>query len=405
MRNQFFLTIIFIALTIPLFLTSGCEADVSDEEYLQSVYTKLDKIKSATYNYTASASAPGDTLSFSTPRRLFIKEFVNPTDEFVGASSISYDQQDTTRINEFYDGFVKGEFNWEEETITIDSFQNNPYPIRLVLHPFYTRTKNIIKYALETNDSIKTDVKDYGDSVRFSLWVYDKVIEFVTRPFVDSSPYESSVGKISQYDIWIRKSDNLPYRMRRKMNHQTSFVACTKVKLNTTLDVNFVSADYIPEEFSIKQFKRATRKRKSDLEGKVAPDWMLFDLEHNAVGLKDLKSKVLLIQFTGVGCGPCHSSIPFLKKLANEYNINDFELIVIEFWSNNIAGLKKYRENNDLNFRFLNADEDVIKSYQVTSAPVFFILDENRVVRKVIMGYGKARTDTEIRDAIDSLLK
>ena len=397
-------TTIFLVLIIPLFLFSCREADVSDEEYLYSVYDKLDKIKSATYNYTASASAPGDTISFSTPRRLFIKEFVNPTDEFVGASSISYDQQDTTRINNFYDGFVKGEFNWEEETITIDSFQNNPYPFRIVLHPFYTRMKNIIKYALETNDSIKIDVKDYGDSIRFSLWVYDKVVEFVTQPFVDIHPYESSIGKVSQYDIWIRKSDNLPYRMRRKMNHQTSFATCTNIKLNTTRDARFISADYFPEGFSIIQFKRAARKRKSELEGKVAPDWILLDFESNTVGLKELKSKVLMIQFTGVGCGPCHSSIPFLKKLVNDYTIKDFEFIAIEFWSNNIAGLKRYKERNDLNFKFLKADEDVMRSYQITSAPVFFILDENRVVRKVIMGYGKGSTDNEIRDAINSLL-
>ena len=394
----------FIVLIMTLILICGCKVEISDEEYLQSVFNKLDKIKSATYNLTGSASAPGDTLSFSVPQHLYIKEFVNPADEFVGASSIKYYKQDTTKIHEFYDGLVRGKFDWEEKTIKIDSFQNNPYPFRIVVHPFYTKTKNIIKYALETDDSTKIVLKDFGDSIQFSLLIYDKVVEFVTQPFVDINPFESSIGKISQYDIWIRKSDNLPYRMRRKMNHQTSFQRCTNIKLNTTQDVKLISTDYCPENFSIVQFKRETRKRTSQFEGKVAPDWSLIDLQNNTVGLKELKSKVLLIQFTGVGCGPCHASIPFLKQLVNEYSVKEFEFIAIEFWSNNIEGLKRYKERNDLNFKFLKADENVIRNYQLRGAPAFFILDEKRVVRKVINGYSRGTTDNEIRDAITELL-
>jgi len=394
----------FIVLFIPLNLICGCKAEINNEEYLQSVYNTLDKIKSATYYFTCSASAPGDTLSFSDPQHLYIKEFVNPADEFVGASSITYYQQDTTKIHEFYDGLVRGKFDWEEKTIKIDSFQNNPYPFRLVVHPFYTKTKNIIKYALETDDSTKMVLKDFGDSIQFSLLIYDKVLEFVTQPFVNTNPFESSIGKISQYDIWISKSDNLPYRMRRKMNHQTSFERCTNTKLNTTQDVKLISTDYFPENFSIVQFKRETRKRTSPFEGKVAPDWSLMDLQNNTVGLRELKSKVLLIQFTGVGCGPCHASIPFLKQLVNEYSLKEFEVIAIEFWSNNIEGLRRYIERNDLNFKFLKADENVIRNYQLRGAPAFFILDEKRVVRKVINGYSRGTTGNEIRDVITELL-
>lgn len=45
------------------------------------------------------------------------------------------------------------------------------------------------------------------------------------------------------------------------------------------------------------------------------------------------------------------------------------------------------------------------KEYQVKAVPVFFILDENRIIRKVIISYGKGTTDKEIRNTIDKLLK
>jgi len=36
--------------------------------------------------------------------------------------------------------------------------------------------------------------------------------------------------------------------------------------------------------------------------------------------------------------------------------------------------------------------------------PAFSILDENRIIRKVILGYGEGTTDKEIRDAINELI-
>ena len=387
-----------------LVLMNSCKINYNEKDYLYKVLDNLDKIKSATYCCTGSASAPGDTLSFTVPHTRYIKEFVNSTDTFVGASSIQYNQEDTSKIQNFYDGLVSGKFNWDAKTIKVDSFQNNPYPFRLVWHPFYTKTKSIINYAIETEDSIRIDLKDFGDSVRFSLFIYDKVVEFVTKPFVNVNPYESSIGKISQYDIWIRKTDNLPYRMRRKMYHQTAFETCSDIILNTTIDENFISREYFPKDFTIVQFKRKSRNIRSKLEGTVATDWILKDIENSSIGLQDLKSKVSVIQFTGVGCGPCHESLPFVKQMVKDYENKDFEFVSIETWSKNIAGLKRYQEKNNFNFKFLKSEESVTKNYDVTSVPVFFILDENRVIRKVINGYRKETTDKVIIKTINELI-
>lgn len=393
-----------ISLIVTLALLSDYLCGQSNYVYLGKVLDNLNQIKSAAYFYTASASAPGDTLTFSTPQRLYIKEYVNPSDSFVGASYAKFEDRDTTKILNFYDGSVEGRFDWDEKTIKIDSFINYPYPFRLVLFPFHTRTANIIKYALETDDSIKIETKDFGDSVLFSLHIYDKVVEFVTEPFVDINPGQSSAVKISRYDMWINKSDNLPFRMRRMMPHQTSFETCTRVKLNSSDQRNFVPSDYFPKDFSIVPLKREKRKTKSDLEGKVAIDWVLEDINNHTIGLTNLNKKVIMIQFTGVGCGPCHESIPFLKQLVNDYQNKDFEFIAIETWSKNIDGLKRYQNRNGLNFKFLKSNEDVIKNYQVKAVPVFFILDKSRVIKKVIYGYRKGLTDKEILNVINELL-
>jgi peroxiredoxin len=391
-------------LFVILMLSSTIVFGQSKDEYLKKVLNNLNQIKSATYYSTSSASAPGDTITFSEPRTLFVKEFVNPADSFVGASYIQYKNTDTNKIDGFYDGVVKGEFDWDKQTVEIDSFKNYPYPFRIVYIPFYTRTTSIINYALTTKDNIKTVIKDLGDSVQFSLFVYDKSIEFVTKPYYYVSE-EPGIAKISQYDIWIRKSDNLPCRMRRKMSHQTSFETCSDVRLNISQNMVFRSRDYFPKNFSVVLLKRGKKKYKSDLVGKTAPDWTLKGIDGNYIRLGDLTSKLLMIQFTGVGCGPCHQSLPFLKQLVSDYKDKNFEFVSIETWSNNIEGLKRYQQRNGFNFKFLKSEPSVTKSYNVTSVPTFFILDENRIIRKVLNGYGKGATDKVIRDTIDELLK
>jgi len=192
--------------------------------------------------------------------------------------------------------------------------------------------------------------------------------------------------------------------MRSKWSHTTFFEECTNAKFNTTQEKTFVSTDYIPQDFEMIQFKREQRKTQNNLEGKPAPDWILNGNENNTIGLKDLKSKVLMIQFTGVGCGPCHASLPFLKQLVEDYADKDFEFISIETWSKNIEGLIRYRDRNEMNFKFIRANEQIRKDYDISSVPVFFLLDKDRIIRKVINGYGKTSTDETIIKKINELI-
>jgi hypothetical protein len=54
----------------------------------------------------------------------------------------------------------------------------------------------------------------------------------------------------------------------------------------------------------------------------------------------------------------------------------------------------------------LGATENILKDYQTgRSAPWFFILDENRIIRKIVQGYSLERTGKEISQAIHELME
>jgi thioredoxin-related protein len=57
-----------------------------------------------------------------------------------------------------------------------------------------------------------------------------------------------------------------------------------------------------------------------------------------------------------------------------------------------------------LNYKYLISSNEVVKDYQVRAVPTLFILDKDRVIRKVIEGYEKGTTDKEIRDIINGLI-
>jgi len=393
-------------LGILLITIIGCKPNISENDYLRKVSENLDQIKSASYFSVGVASAPGDTAKFTEPRELYYKIFINPSDTLVGSSSATFSAEDTTKMTDFYDGNVRGKVNWDEQFVKIDSFKNHPYPFRLVHYPFYTKINEIIKYTLTTTDSIQTDFKDYGDSIHFSLRIINKHVYFHIKPIVIKNEYIPE-DEISQFDIWFSKKDDMPYRMRSKWHHTTFFESCQNARFNLNKDTTLIASTYFPSYFEVRNvdpYAPKQAEQKEDLIGKIAPDWILKDIDYQNVKLSDLNSKVLLIQFTGVGCGPCHHSIPFLKKLVEGYKTKDFEFLSIETWSNNMEGLKRYQQRNEFNFRFLKSTDEVTKSYGVSSVPVFFVIDENRIIRKVIKGYSKEITDKEIKESIENFL-
>jgi len=189
------------------------------------------------------------------------------------------------------------------------------------------------------------------------------------------------------------------------MVHNISVRIRKDFELNKIDIKDFKASDYFPDDYRIQSYGSGEkRKMTSELIGKEAPGWTLQTGDKLPLSLADLKSKVSMIQFTSVSCGPCKASIPFLKELSSIYKKEDFDFVAIECTSRNTNVLKTYMNRNHFEYKFVLSTKEVIKSYSIGSFPVFFILDEDQIIRNVIYGYGKESTDNEIRDAIDKLI-
>ncbi len=373
------------------------------QEYLRTVLERLERIQSASYTNLKEAWEPGDTEPvYAIP--FYVEEYRNPNDTVIGSGYLSWDSAEKRRFEGGYDGTVSASVSHEKKSVVIDDFSIPRAPFRLVSPPFFNYAESIIRYLLETADSLTTEVKETEESYYVRMTIHEEnQIEFFGKPCrVPTPPFY--VEPTSIYELWIDKSTGLPYKVRREMSHSISAQTVSDARLNgldpATLDLRAC----FPADYEVRMYGRKKRPV-SALEGEKAPDWQLADTTGRLVSLADLRGKVVLLNLTGIGCGPCHAAIPFLNTLKERFP-DGLDVVAIDTWGRKQSSIRNYIRRNGVRYLFLEGTPDIARNYQTGgAAPYFFLLDENRVVRKVFFGYKTGESDEEITRAIEVALR
>lgn len=377
------------------------------QDYLKEVLQRMEGIQTACYLDSLESREPGDTLPLFTATCL-TQEYRNPQDTTIGACFVQWKSTDKKQFKTGYDGQVYAVSYPEDKTIVLDDFTARRLPFRPVAPPFFQYTESILRYILETTDSITKEVRETGKTYYIKLAIHEEnQIEFFGKAFrMPVPPPEFYVEPISVYEIWIDKPTGLPYKVRREMSHDISVHVCLNPHFNPTGLKDFNLYDYFPRDYEIKRKGEASARRQPSLEGKPAPGWTLRDADGNSFSLDQVRSRVVLLNLTGIGCGACHASIPFLRTLKDRFPPADFELIAIETWGRPLHSIRNYIARNQINYRFLEGSKGIVNDYRTGgAAPYFFLLDEHRIVRKVFYGYSLENSGREIAQAIEELLQ
>lgn len=380
----------------------------TDKEYLSDVLQKMNKVESVSYKVVRQAWLPGEKDPVYTITSE-VYEHINPQDTAIGSSFVEF--QDNA-FRGVYDGKVSS-YVYEEEGekwIREDDFTTkSPLPFRMVMPEFFYYTQSILKYAITTQDSIELSLKDLGDDYLMELTIHMPVqVEFFGKArYMPQNPYV--YDPTSVYKIWISKKDDMPYRYRREMEGNMNEASCSDFIYNPVDKECIVATNYYPEGFEIVKKRQRSSKPIVDMTGKKAPDWTLTDMKGQKVSLSGIKSKVILLQFTGIGCGPCKISIPFLNRLKKEYAVNELEVLAVETWGRSKSSCEAYVKNQGIEYSFLTADKEtiakLINDYQAGSGvPQFYLIGKDRTIIAKFQGYAEKTTDTEIEKKIKANL-
>jgi peroxiredoxin len=123
--------------------------------------------------------------------------------------------------------------------------------------------------------------------------------------------------------------------------------------------------------------------------GTSAPDFSLSDPKGTVVTFKQLRGKVVFLDFWAPWCDPCREELPALDALYKKYGKDGFEVIGIDVDSSEKL-LVEFLQKVPVTFTVLIDKKGVIKrEYSIRTLPAAFIIGRDGVIRYVHMGFGK----------------
>lgn len=152
--------------------------------------------------------------------------------------------------------------------------------------------------------------------------------------------------------------------------------------------------------FLLKGLFSDPRERDSALIGKSFPQFELPDLNSNNKmhTPETLLTEPVLVNVWGTWCTTCKYELPFLTKLANEY---DVKIVGLYYDQNHAPEFGEYadiptirvevkemlaRLGNPYQYNILDLDRSLSLDLGVTGAPESFLIDANGIVRMHHMG-------------------
>lgn len=117
-----------------------------------------------------------------------------------------------------------------------------------------------------------------------------------------------------------------------------------------------------------------------------APDFTLTSIEGKKVSLKELKGKVVLVNFWGSWCDPCKREMPLIQSAYEKYKKQGFEVLAINVKESKFA-VTSFLKQNQLNIPvLLNNDLKISKDYGVNKFPTNFMIDRDGKVKQIYEG-------------------
>ena len=182
----------------------------------------------------------------------------------------------------------------------------------------------------------------------------------------------------------------ITFQGRRRMNRLLTFIFCSMIFL--LLNTPKVSA----------QFSEAGGEK---LRVAVdAPDLSLKELGGKNISLKDLRGKIVVLNFFATWCPHCQREAPSMAQLHEEFKSTDLVLLKVATKEKE-NDLRKHKNEFHINFPILmDVDASCANGYGVWSRPAtFFINREGKIVGRLVKEV--EWTSRGMRKLIESLLK
>ena len=135
--------------------------------------------------------------------------------------------------------------------------------------------------------------------------------------------------------------------------------------------------------------------------GMEAPDFTLSDLSGRTVHLRDLRGKVVVVDFWATWCGPCRKLMPHIQKMHEQLAAKGLTVLGLDV-GEDAATVEKFAKERSYTFPLLlDAEPQVTSRYFVQSYPTTFVIDRAGRIAFRDMGSGDP---TDVHAAVEKAL-
>lgn len=107
------------------------------------------------------------------------------------------------------------------------------------------------------------------------------------------------------------------------------------------------------------------------------PEFRLSSLDGSDLDSKELRGKVVLINFWASWCGPCLMETPRLVELKKDYAAKGFEIIGIAIDPENKEEILKFVRDLKVNYPVVYSDQKIEREAGLLGTPTSFLLNRD----------------------------
>jgi peroxiredoxin len=145
-----------------------------------------------------------------------------------------------------------------------------------------------------------------------------------------------------------------------------------------------VRYEHVQASLDVPQFKAAMAKLEADDQRRQEADFTLTDLQGKKWSLKELKGKVVLVNFWATWCPPCRKEMPDLNTLYQRFKDQGFVILAIS--DEEASKVKPFIAERNISYPvMLDPGRKVNELFQVEGIPKSFVYDrEGKLVAQSI---------------------
>jgi peroxiredoxin len=140
-------------------------------------------------------------------------------------------------------------------------------------------------------------------------------------------------------------------------------------------------------------------------ESSEAPDFSLMSLDGRSVRLRDLRGKLVLLNFWATWCAPCLHEMPSMERLYQTFKPTEFVLLAVSMDRQGAEVARPYVGNLKLTFPILlDPASEVARQYGVRGLPTTYLIAPDGLLIGAVVG-ARDWYRTEAKALIAGLLR